>query len=236
MTHGVWRIGVSIAFAACLTIPTSPVLADGSRPGSPDGRSDPHGSRPTTPPPTPSPFTRTYSPIPFNPRPVVQRPFVPPTSGGGVIVVPAPMAPSLGGLPYAYDQSTGYGPGDSYGPAESYGPSENMLMPPPPRSGPPPVAVMQYPNGRYELRGDGLTSPYAWVWIPNAPPPPPMDPPSMPPGPTGPPVATRQSPASQSSSSEDFFSFVDDQGVLHWTDRWESIPEKYRSKAKRLPL
>jgi hypothetical protein len=54
----------------------------------------------------------------------------------------------------------------------------------------PSVAVVQssesvytYPNGRYELRGDGTASaPYAWVWIPAAvqlvsgPPPPPPPP------------------------------------------------------------
>ncbi len=33
--------------------------------------------------------------------------------------------------------------------------------------------VVQYPHGRYELRGDGVTTPYFWVWIPNPPPPPP---------------------------------------------------------------
>src|SRR5574337_1265142 len=33
--------------------------------------------------------------------------------------------------------------------------------------------VVQYPHGRYELRGDGVTIPYQWVWIPNPPPPPP---------------------------------------------------------------
>lgn len=30
--------------------------------------------------------------------------------------------------------------------------------------------VVQYPHGRYELRGDGMTVPWAWVWIPVAPP------------------------------------------------------------------
>ena len=34
-------------------------------------------------------------------------------------------------------------------------------------------AVVQYPHGRYELRGDGVTTLYFWVWIPNPPPPPP---------------------------------------------------------------
>lgn len=31
--------------------------------------------------------------------------------------------------------------------------------------------VVQYAHGRYELRGDGVSVPYAWVWIPNAAPP-----------------------------------------------------------------
>ena len=33
--------------------------------------------------------------------------------------------------------------------------------------------VVQYPHGRYELRGDGIYTAYQWVWIPNPPPPPP---------------------------------------------------------------
>ncbi len=33
--------------------------------------------------------------------------------------------------------------------------------------------VVQYPHGRYELRGDGVYTAYQWVWIPNPPPPPP---------------------------------------------------------------
>jgi hypothetical protein len=30
----------------------------------------------------------------------------------------------------------------------------------------PAVTVVQYPNGRYELRGDGIYVPYEWVWVP----------------------------------------------------------------------
>jgi hypothetical protein len=41
--------------------------------------------------------------------------------------------------------------------------------------------VVNYPNGRYELYGDGMNTPYYWVWIPAgatlpAPPPPPVIP------------------------------------------------------------
>jgi len=39
--------------------------------------------------------------------------------------------------------------------------------------------VVQYPNGRYELHGDGVYTAYRWVWVPVAalPPPPPPPPP-----------------------------------------------------------
>jgi hypothetical protein len=42
--------------------------------------------------------------------------------------------------------------------------------------------VMTYPEGRYELRGDGRTTPYYWVWIPagaTPPAPPPLPPTSL---------------------------------------------------------
>ena len=40
--------------------------------------------------------------------------------------------------------------------------------------------VVQYPNGRYELHGDGIYSAYQWIWIPNpAPLPPPPPPPPV---------------------------------------------------------
>ena len=62
----------------------------------------------------------------------------------------------------------------------------------------PTVTVVPYPNGRYELRGDGVTVPYFWAWVPAqvyvAPPPPPAAPadaPNMPPvgSPPPPPAA-----------------------------------------------
>ena len=42
------------------------------------------------------------------------------------------------------------------------------VQPPPP----PAPTVVYYPQGRYELRGDGVATAYHWVWIPNPPPPP----------------------------------------------------------------
>lgn len=46
-----------------------------------------------------------------------------------------------------------------------------VLIPPSPP--PPQSTVIQYPHGRYELRGDGVTTVYHWVWIPNPQPSPP---------------------------------------------------------------
>src|SRR5687767_14754168 len=44
-----------------------------------------------------------------------------------------------------------------------------------------------YPHGRHVLYGDGVTTAYRWVWVPNAPPPPPaLAPPAVGP-PTAPP-------------------------------------------------
>jgi len=60
-------------------------------------------------------------------------------------------------------------------------------------SPPPAPRVVYYPHGRYELRGDGITAAYQWVWIPNPPPPPsasyqppsaPSSPAAAPPGPS----------------------------------------------------
>ena len=62
----------------------------------------------------------------------------------------------------------------------------------------PSATVVQYPTGRYELRGDGVSVPYYWVWIPvqpviAAPAPPPIGAPAPPdvvlPGPPPPPPA-----------------------------------------------
>jgi hypothetical protein len=96
---------------------------------------------------------------------------------------------------------------------------------------PPPPSVIEYPTGRYELRGDGGATPYLWVWVPNPPPAPPTSQPAASPVPPVQPASPDPSPA-----SSDVFRYTDDQGVTNWTDSWDSIPERYRSQAKRLPL
>lgn len=86
------------------------------------------------------------------PPPVVERPVV--------VQQPVYAAPA-----YA---TPGYAP-----PPPAYASRTVALQPPPAPQ------TVQYPHGRYELRGDGVRTAYQWVWIANAPPPPP--PPAAPP-------------------------------------------------------
>ena len=97
---------------------------------------------------------------------------------------------------------SGYG-GPSYAPA-----------PPPAPTAPPSPRVVEFPGGRYELRGDGIAMAYTWVWIPN--------PPSAPPA---------ASPAIESGAGDglppsrpQIYTWVDKQGVEHWTNRADKVP------------
>jgi len=132
--------------------------------------------------------------------------------------------------PFAYSAPpAAYAPPVSYGPPVSYAPPGGTIsLAPPPAPPAPTPNVIEYPNGRYELRGDGTRTPYTWVWIPNPPPPPPAAPP--PPEPPGPPAAS-----SSRSQERHLYRWADDQGVAHWTDRWDTIPERYRKQATRFP-
>jgi hypothetical protein len=88
--------------------------------------------------------------------------------------------------------------------------------------------VVEYSTGRYELRGDGVAAPYEWVWIPN--------PPAAPPPPVAPPAVTPENTpvAVMPSASREAFRWTDEQGVTTWTDRFDSIPERYRAQVQRL--
>ena len=88
----------------------------------------------------------------------------------------------------------GYGYGWSYGyavppyayPYYAYPYGPDPYYPPPvvyslPLSQPPVPLVQRevvFPHGRYVLRGDGVTEPYEWLWVPN-----PSSPPAPPPAP-----------------------------------------------------
>jgi hypothetical protein len=100
-----------------------------------------------------------------------------------------------------------------------------MYAPAPPA--PPPPRVVEYPTGRYELRGDGINTPYTWVWIPKPPPPPAAPPPDA-----APPAAPMSGDGSRPRRTE-VYRWVDEEGVIHWTDRWETVPPRLREGAKR---
>jgi len=161
------------------------------------------------------------------------RPFVP---FFGVVVPPlgyyAPYYSTL-----AYPDSSYYAPPaysappTYYNPPASYAPS----YAPPATYAPPPQGsisvapvpnVVEYPNGRYVLRGDGTTMPYTWVWIPNPPPPPPASPP------TGSPPAS--DPPSRRPTS--LYRWIDERGDIHLTDSLDMVPKKFRPQTKETQL
>ena len=84
--------------------------------------------------------------------------------------------------------------------------------------------VVEHPTGRYELRGDGTTTPYTWVWIPN----PPAGPPDAPIPPPGGPAA--DSPRTSTRSAT--YRWTDNEGTTFWTNRPESSPDAHRSRAR----
>jgi len=112
---------------------------------------------------------------------------------------------------------------DSYY-APVYSPPLVIAVGPP---GPPIPSVIEYPNGRLEMRGDGITVPYQWVWVPN----PPAPPPSAPPPPPAPPAPAAVEPSP--SRPTRLYRWVGEDGVVNWTDAWDSIPERYRAQAAR---
>jgi hypothetical protein len=114
-----------------------------------------------------------------------------------------------------------YAPTVSYGaPTTAYGPPQTAYAPPPAPSVPPPPPMprsVEFGSGRYELRGDGMTSPYVWVWIPN--------PPTAPPPGFGAP-----------STPAALYRWTDERGVTTWTDSLEKVPARFRaSAAQTLP-
>ena len=161
------------------------------------------------------------------------RPFFPYAVAPSVVYA----APYYYAPPYYQD----YPPPAYYNPAQTYyAPAPATYYSPPPPSGTvsiapaPPDNVIQYSHGRYELRGDGVSTPYRWVWIPNPPPPPPAAPsgdpssfvPSPGDSPLGAAVAPRQS---------QLYRWTDAAGVAHWTDRIDMVPEKHRAGARQYP-
>jgi uncharacterized protein DUF4124 len=154
----------------------------------------------------------------------------------GVFAAPVVIAPPLYYRTPFYDSPAQIDPPATYSPPMTYA-SPPAYPPPPPEPtlsvAPAPMQrVVEYPHGRYELRGDGITVPYTWVWIPNPPPPPPMP---SPPGPSATAPAAPASPDSSTSRHVTLYRWTDEEGVVHWTDNAESVPPRYRAQARQRP-
>jgi len=151
--------------------------------------------------------------------------------GGARLIVAAPFFPfSYYSSSFDYSSPMDDAPAPAYYPPPMYsGPPAyapavpTAYAPPPPQ---PPrqqdVDPMQrdvvFPSGRYVLRGDGIETPYTWVWIPN--------PPTAPPGGAAPGSGARD-------AERAVYAWTDGSGVTTWTDRLSRVPPEYRATARR---
>ena len=137
-------------------------------------------------------------------------------------------SPVVYAVPPMYDAPAAYDPGPPvyYAPASYAAPVENVVVYAPSPAPPPMPTIVEFSTGRYELRGDGITTAYVWVWIPNPPSAPPPAP-SLAPIPEDPPRAALQT----------LYRWTDEAGVAHWTDRRDAVPEQHRVEAElpRIP-
>ena len=128
--------------------------------------------------------------------------------------------------PFWYGDDPFYYPSATYDPSITYGGAGYGTAAAPPPTMP---MIVYYPTGRYELRGDGYTQPYQWIWIPNPPSAPPSaPPPSSQPEPPAPPASSRPEPPGNTA----VYRWTDGDGVLHFTDRLDTVPARYRPQGK----
>jgi len=127
------------------------------------------------------------------------------------------------GDPLLYDTSA-YAPAPVYTPPPVYVPVMIPVASSALSAAPVRPSEIEFPEGRYVLRGDGVSSPYNWVWIPNAPTAPPASssPPTAPTSGDRPPVRRGQ-----------LYRWVDEQGVMYLTDNADTVPEQFRKQVKR---
>ena len=154
---------------------------------------------------------------PVGPRLIVVAPFVPFAYYSPPPVVYSTPVVYSGPPTYYAPPPTFYGPPPaSYGfpPAPAYAPPLHQDVQPIQRE-------VVFPTGRYVLRGDGVSTPYTWVWIPN----PPISPPGAPPG----------APSSAIEPERPIYSWTDASGVTTWTDRLSKVPPEHRANARREP-
>ena len=144
-----------------------------------------------------------------------------------VFVAPSAVVSTFVAPPVVYAPPPVYAAPPVYSAPPFYAPPPAYAAPPP--SPPPPIPrVVEHPGGRYELRGDGMTSPYVWVWIPNPPAAPPPAP--APPAEAPEPSLSPRAPAPRATT----YRWTDNDGVTTWTDSLEKVPTRFRAQAAQI--
>lgn len=211
---------VGVLFALALLLVPTTVTAARGRPGVRPGRSAvvagvgrpfaAHARPPRSVFPTPVDPWKSWPPH-AGPRRGAHFPVVP--FGGAPLVSSTLVVPDSYAPAFVTPPAEG---GDLYVPAP--------VVPAPPAA-PPVPALVEYADGWYQLRGDGVAEPYRWVWIPK---PPPTSPPaSFAPPATPAPRAER--PAGDKPSVA--YHWTDEGGVTIWTNRLDRVPKRYRDRA-----
>jgi hypothetical protein len=143
--------------------------------------------------------------------------YAPPPGSYDVVVAPAPRTRDESPVAYLPPVAYASAPPASYASSLAYPPQAASYPPYGGVMAPPPVpTVVEFSTGRYVLQGDGMTTPYMWAWIPNPP--------------TAPPLDDDDDPSD--SGPRQLYRWTDEGGVAYWTDRLESVPERYRAEAE----
>jgi hypothetical protein len=94
----------------------------------------------------------------------------------------------------------------------------------------PTPTLVDHPDGWYQLRGDGATTPYRWVWIPK-PPVAPASPAEPAPSAQGSDAPARPAESHARDGRGQAYHWTDDRGVTTWTNRLERVPKRFRDQA-----
>ena len=136
--------------------------------------------------------------------------------GSPSVVVTTPMVPEV------LDGSTvAYAPSGVSAPASglAFGGATTLPIP----------TLVEHPGGWYQLRGDGVTTPYGWVWIPKPPVPPATSTEPAPSG-RGPDGPARSADSRTRDDRGPAYHWTDG-GVTTWTNRLERVPKPFRNQA-----
>jgi hypothetical protein len=93
----------------------------------------------------------------------------------------------------------------------------------------PTPTLVEHPGGWYQLRGDGVTTPYSWVWIPK-PPVPPAPSTELAPSAQGSDAPGRAADSRTRDDRGPAYHWTDG-GVTTWTNRLERVPKHFRNQA-----